>query len=412
MKINEFYKSVLSVGGLSVDDSDRLIISMGDGATPYTTDGKRVVLPTQEWMRQDNQDERVFFHPLKESIHVGESAVFGRFRKAVNIRLHMTLCILFREIIRLGASPGLHAQLPPTQLDFLKLLKDADEKTLKEFVALEDAMPMGDTEHCIVNIYLKNKATIKGKMHRRGAIVTFPLYQQLCSEEPKVWGVKVSAKNRQLLKKLLEHTFPGIEEEGAYNRGSESDSAPFLDALLRAVQAIDDNVNDYVEDLGGVLELLKDLPVDSAWREYLGNFEAFTAELRHVPMQPGNERAAEEVKPAGGWQATPNMPAPPPNANAPRDLTKRVSFNDAPPQQQPQYQQNNGWAQQSQGWACEGGWSNGGNNNWAQPRDGATAARSGTPSWAIPGHPNSPIQQNTWGGNNSNNGNNGGGSWR
>lgn len=410
MKIIDFYKSVLSVGGLAVDDSDQLIISMGDGAAPYTTDGKRVVLPTQEWMRRENDDKHVFFHPLKESIHVGESAVFARFRKAVNLRLQMNLCVLFREIIRLGASPGLHAKLPPTQLDFLSLLKDADEKTLKEFVALEDAMPMGNTDHCIVNIYLKNKATINGKMHRRGAIVTFPLYKALCSEEAKVWGVKLSTKNRQLLKKLLEHTFPGLEKEGSYNRGSESDMAPFLDALLRAVKVIDDNINDYVEDLGDVLEELKDLPVDNAWREYLGSFDVFAAELRHVPMQPGNDRptAEEPAKQAGNWQAPQGMPAPPPGTNAPRDPSRRVSFQDAPKQQQPY--QNQGWQQPGpqygQGWDLGGGWANGG--GWTQPRDGAVAARSGTPSWATPGHPNSPLQSNNWPGNGGNN--NGG--WR
>lgn len=381
MKIIEFYKSVLSAGNMIADDQDRISIQFDGQSLPATVSGKRMVLPTKAHMSDEGKEEVVLFHPLKENILSGESPLMAKYRQSVNVRTNYAIQNLTAQLILMGISPGLHSKLPPEQLDFIKLFKDADERTFDVWGNLRKAMPLGNVDKCFVRIYMKSKANIRGRVHRRGAIVSFPFYEELiqaiAKNEKVVWGVRVDRKkDMQFFKALFEHMFPGIGEEGSYSRGSVSDLAPTLDAMLRGVAAVAECINGFVADFSGVLDDIKELAIDASWMESLDNLEQFSAELRLIPMQAGNDAAVETktVEPPqhlNGW--TPpqlrQVQQPTPVSNEPqRTSSGKLDFSSLSrnlmPQQAPVYSQQ-GFGQQGYG----------------QPWGAPPPPRSGPPSW-------------------------------
>ena len=152
------YKKILKTAGL-ISDKNGLISAEVNGSTvPYTVGGKRLVLPTRENMM--NVSESCVFHPLQENILKGESAVLSKFRRAINIRLNLVLGSLIGELLTLITSVGDHQKLTPDQSELLSVAPNADEETLKRFKDILKAMPLGNVEKCIVNIYLKSGGVI------------------------------------------------------------------------------------------------------------------------------------------------------------------------------------------------------------------------------------------------------------
>ena len=301
MKINDFYKSILSLGCLTADEAGLISAEMESTKVPLVVDSKRLVLPTREHMANPNKESIVLFHPLAENIMRGESDVMAKFRSAINIKLNFTIGTMLQEIIVLATSPGMHHKLKSDQFEFLALLKEADEKTLASFQQLVKSMSIGNVDKCFVHFYIKKNAVINGKNHRRGAIITFPLYEELCKSDTMVYGIKMRKKDHASLKAMLAYIFPKIDEKDTYSRGSLSDTAPTLDALLLGVLGVASHINSMVENFEGVIEDLSEFRYEDDWVAELDNLAQFTNELRLIPMQAGNE---------GGVAPTPTQPTP------------------------------------------------------------------------------------------------------
>lgn len=321
MKMLDFYKSILSAGSLT-STSDGLISAEIDSAVaPFTVGGKRLVLPTAAHQANPNKDNLTLFHPLSENILRGESEVMSRFRSAINLRLNYAMGSLLTELLVLSTSPGSHHKLKPDQFELIAVFKDADEKTLSALQSLLRAMPQGNIDKSFVHIFMKKGAIIHGSSYRRGAIVSFPLYEELCKNESGAFGVKLRKKDHASLKAILEYIFPKLNEKDSYSRGSHSDTAPTLDALLLAVLGLASHINALVDDYGDVLEDIKTLRYDDEWVTALDNLAQFTNELRLLPMQAGNEgqvdRAAVQPHPTAVSPILQNVapataPMPPP----------------------------------------------------------------------------------------------------
>ena len=295
MKIVDFYKAILSIGFMSADNEGLVSAEIAGSSVPVTVGSKRLVLPNRENLANPNKDGMVLFHPLNENLMRGESEVMVKFRTNVNLRMNYSIGIILQELIGLATSPGITAE--PNQLELLALLKDADEKTLVAYQQVLKAMPQGNAEKCFVHFFVKKNAVINEVNHRRGIIVTFPLYQELCNNETGAYGVKLRKKDHASLKAVLEHIFPKIGKKDAYSRGSHSDTAPTLDALLLAVLAVCSNINVLVDDYGNVLDRIKEFHYDDEWVPVLDNLNQFANELRLVPMQNGNEGSVEPKVP-------------------------------------------------------------------------------------------------------------------
>lgn len=324
MKILDLYKSLLKAASSVVSEDGFVSKKFGDNTDPFLVKGKRLVLPTQEHLSNPDWKDRVVFHPLNENILRGESTVMEEFRAGLNANLHMTISMLMFSLLVLGTSASEHSKLTPDQSEFLSKVKNADEKTLENFQKLLKVMNVKQSNNVFVNIYLKRAGKVNNIAYRRAGIVTFPFYNELVgSTNHEVYGVKLRVKDVETFKNLFEYIFPQAATPEAYNCGSNSTVAPYLDSLMHAFMSIASPINDQITLMGSALEEVKDLMIESEWVESFDNLEALLPEIRAIPMQAGNEGAAVKSGPSAGVAATPSAPvavAPTPTSPLPPQL--------------------------------------------------------------------------------------------
>lgn len=295
-KILSFYNRILPLAGLTTDVEGFIRENLGKAQRPWTIEGQRVVLPTDSQLRSQDNDKTMKFHPLEESVFRGESEVMTRFRTAINITMNMRLGIIIDELVELAASPKEHGRLKPSHLPLMTILKEADEKTFEDWVSLRKAMPPGSVPRCLTHIYIKKNPHIGSKAYKRGAIVSFPLYEQLSKEGAKgAFDVKLRKKDVAAFKQLFEALFPDMQEVDSYSRGSSNLTAAMLDALLKAVQAVGGQINAVIEQFEDVLPELSSLRYSDDWIDDANNLDIFEKELHLIPAQRGNEGAV--IKP-------------------------------------------------------------------------------------------------------------------
>ena len=290
-KVIEFYKQILSLGSLVCDKDGLVSAIVEDMSVPFTVKGKRLALPTKANMGK--VPDVCIFHPLSENFLRGESDVMQKYRSAINIRLNYVIGCMMGELLTLITSTGEHQKLSPDQSELLSLVHQADEETLNRFMKISEAIKKsamtGDKDKAFVNIYLKKTANIKGKVYKRGAIVSFPFYKELIKKEKTGYGVTLRNKDREAIQKLIEFIIPGIEVDDGYNQGSGGDISPFLESLLKGVIGIAANINTIAEGYKDYLGMYDQYVYNADWVDTMENIHLLEPEIRMIPMQAGNE---------------------------------------------------------------------------------------------------------------------------
>lgn len=303
MDIIDLYKSVLQNAAMRADEHGFVSLHLADlKPAPVEVKGKRLTLPTREQLAQPDTDSRIFFHPLVEIPHRGESEVVEELRKHISMNLNLSLCFVAISLLQLTTSPAQHQMLSPDQAEYMTLVKEADEETIARFVKLAEAMAAHDARRSFVNLYVKRGATVGGRKRMRAGIVSFPLYEELKKiPEPKapneVFGVKLRKVDREVLTSLLEYMIPGIDKPDNFISASDSTVAPFLDALMKAVAGIAIHINNMVDLFAKPLPDMEQLRFDLDWQDSFEDLTRMIGQIRAIPPMPGNEGKA--IKTAG-----------------------------------------------------------------------------------------------------------------
>jgi hypothetical protein len=319
MELNELYRAILSTANMTEVDGC-VSLTMRDESKPVIIKGKRLVLPTQEHLSNADWSGRVVFHPLSEHIlRNEESAVLAEYRKNLNIRLNYVMASLMAELLTIATSGDIHKRLTQEQADFLPLVKDADEKTLQNFMKVIGAMKTDQTNRMLVSIFLKKSGLLKGNKYARVGVVSFPFYNELKqAKSTEIYGVKLRIKDVQVLLALMEYMLPGIEEPESFNRGSRSPIAPSMDALMHSVMALIGPFNELTELFRNVMDNPDELKFEDVWAPIFDNLTVMENKIRMVPMQPGNDGDIVPAPMAPVAPAAPAPVAPPPVAAPPQ----------------------------------------------------------------------------------------------
>lgn len=321
-KLNELYRSLLSVGNLFPDSQGFVKVRFGKETDVALVDGKQLVLPTDAQLnnRDDPRwEKRIGFHPLGELANrPAESEVLAYFRKAVNIRLNVTFGTLALELMDVAASTAVHGNLSPDQQEYLSRLSGVDDETYRAFTQLVRACPATNPLQNFVSVFIKRAGTIGDRRYARVGVVNFPLYQEVvkAKHHPKreVYGVALRVKDRDAIQALLEYMIPGIDEPEQFSQGSNSLVAPGIDALMKAVKAVVLPLNDLIDLYKSVLEDLSELEFNLDWVEaFTGdNLNAWQGEARMIPVLSGNEGLHPQLAAPPPLAApTFSVPAPP-----------------------------------------------------------------------------------------------------
>lgn len=334
-QLNEIYRSVLKYAGLEADNLGFISTVLDTKRTPTVIGGLQLVLPLDNQLRSFDAKQNIIFHPLTENILRGESEVIAKLKSIINVRLNYTIGTVAVNLLKLLASPEYHGKLNPEQLELITSVADADEKTQVNFVSLMVAGIRADPEGVFTRIYLKRGGTYKGKRYSRVGIVNFPFYEKIMEDKVE----KIRVKDKETFRQLFEFMFPNISVAEEYNFGSESQVAPYLEALLRSSSNIAARLNDLLTTYSDFIDDAEKIMFDSDWTDYFQDLNALIPEIRKVPMQHGNDGSitlSEETTKAPAYVANN-----PPQTAAPyqQPAMQPTAPNGYPQPVQPQVQQ-------------------------------------------------------------------------
>lgn len=292
MKLLKLYESILATSGRVVESGGYVSINNNlftgsDQNDPLLIGGKRLVLPTREHLADPDKSEKILFHPMSEKIVRGESEVVANLRAALVIRINYTVAAIVSSLLEICASINKHKTLTPDQAEILILATDCDENTCKVFNNFLNKCL--STESSFVKIYLKRSGVIRGTKHSRAGIVSFPFYEELKESKDNLYGVKFRKKDREIIMKMLEFIYPNISTPEAYNVGSDSTIAPFMDSLMRTFMTMASPLNDILELYQDKIEGFDKLQFNMDWVSAFDDLNELQTEIRLIPPQAGNE---------------------------------------------------------------------------------------------------------------------------
>ena len=234
-EIIEHYKILLAIGWLYAEDDGLIsVLSAGD-LMPATINGKRWILPTREQMKNTNWENRIGFHPVRESYNLGVSDILGALRDQWQARLHASIAHLMRQLLAIANDQKNQKNLTPDQSQVLNALPKVTANTVATFASLlKNTASRGDADQ-FIKIMIRRGGTVKGKVYGRAGLVKFPIYEALtASKDTPVNGVTMTNKDRTMLISLFEFIFPSLKDDPeAFNVGIDSRSAPFMESLTR-----------------------------------------------------------------------------------------------------------------------------------------------------------------------------------
>ena len=359
-KLIQFYRDVLEMAGLAVDNEDMVKTNLSEEPMPaiikVNGDSKRLVLPTDKRLKQTDWSSCIAFHPLNENpfLKQGESKVGEFIRKAIIYRVNLVAHCLMDNILELSIAPALHKKLNPAQLQLMTLTKDADQKTYDNYTKIAEKLGVTNTRDNFASLYSKKQGVIDGVKYARVGVWSFPLYQALVKSTGDVFGIKLRKKDLETYKALMEFIIPNIANEAEYMVGSNNQMSPYSDSLLRSTAKV-------VLQLNRVTDLLFKgktfAPADQAeglhqyltfntnWIDITNDISQLEKDVRMIPIQDNQVDTVPQEQSNANIQATPAMQPAVANQGAPMYPNQPAMPPHAPQpvqpvvQQQPMYQQ-------------------------------------------------------------------------
>ena len=321
-KLIQFYRDVLDMAGLAVDNEDMVKTNLSEEPMPaiikVNGDSKRLILPTDKRLKSTDWNSCIAFHPLNENpfLKQGESKVGEFIRRAIIYRVNIVAHCLMDNILELSIAPALHKKLNPAQLQLMTLTKDADQKTYDNYVKIAEKLGVTNTRDNFASLYSKKQGVIDGVKYARVGVWSFPLYQALVKSTGDVFGVKVRKKDLETYKALMEFIIPNIANEAEYMVGSNNQMSPYSDSLLRSTAKV-------VLQLNRVTDLLFKgktfAPADQAeglhqyltfntnWIDITNDISQLEKDVRMIPIQDNQVDTVPQPAQTNNVQATPAM---------------------------------------------------------------------------------------------------------
>lgn len=292
-KLIDLYTSMLDYAGLSVEKDGFVYYNIDPEHKEYlTVNGKNLVLPTEPTLKNPKPDSQIIFHPLAENTLRSESPVIMKLKSALNVRMNYMFGFLALDLFTMVLNDEHHSRMSPDQLQIMKIFKDVDETTKVNFTRLLTECLEEDYEKTFVNVFLKKGGTYHGKKYARVGIISFPMYVKLKEKGVNAYRTKLRNKDVSVILALYQYLFDNIETEESYNFGSDSNVAPYLDALYNSTIKVLGAFNTFAELYHDYLENPEKLISNSEWVDDFVNMESLIPLIRTVPPQPTGEVAA------------------------------------------------------------------------------------------------------------------------
>jgi len=327
MNIIEFYTAIIESTGASIVEvqyGKALIKMVTVDEEPFKVEGKVLVLPTTEFLKNPDWDNYIAFHPIAENVLRGESPVVYGLRTLMQQRMNDVFMDIFLLLASVAGKPEHHKLLTTQQKKFLKLVPDFDGKTISKIDKVIDRIDPDNARKCVA-LYVKRGGDSETGTFKRRAVLTSPIIHDAIANGPSktIWGVKFKVKEHPQVLALLNYVY-GTTEEHYYSFGSNANSAPTLDAVLKSYSSLMVHFNTLLLDIKAKGKLwdadMEHLITDLEYMEYVDKLDSYTGK---IPPLKGNEGPSamepeeeEEVPPPAKKSLVRQAPTPPPAGNA------------------------------------------------------------------------------------------------
>lgn len=284
------YAGFLAQLGIKTDKDGLTYVNEAGAWIPMTMRKRRLVLPTNDILRDPNWEAIIPFHPFSEHLNKGKSAVLESTNRIVNLRLNQVLCELLMTMVTFAVNTDAHATASADQKSFLRLIPDVNKKTVTDFKKFLSEHIDGGPEKSLITIYLKRGGELAGKSFSRMAVVSSPARAAIGTAEPIIFDYKFSSKrNRDYLLALLEYVLPKLSTEVGYSVGTTAPVAPWFISMATAYVDIMEDLNRQLNVFVDVNPDLAALIADMTWTDILDNAAEVSSEIRALPDNAGSD---------------------------------------------------------------------------------------------------------------------------
>lgn len=283
MKLLDTYKSILAFAGCHTTPEGQIYAKMDSSGDTMElkANGKKWVLPTEDNCKRAYADDLSLFHPLNENVIKPESIDIKRLTKCLITRINFSTYTLFATLLHIASDTSTHLNLTPEQSEMCSVLKQV---STEQSTSIDNLMLLAinrkDDLYKLVHVHLKRGTTIKGARHSRTGNITFPFYEHL--KDGEVCNRKVKKQEKEIITRLYEYVFPNCGVEDEYSHGSDANTAPYLEALLRACLKVVDRITYVSSIFDPFIEDKYIFDYDNAWLLPFEDLKGYESEIRTV----------------------------------------------------------------------------------------------------------------------------------
>lgn len=265
-KLTTIYREIMIGLGFDVPENGEVFFEEAGVRVPFTITKKHLVLPTEAWLDSPDWDTQIPFHPLSENSQRKKSEVLERLTLAVKNRLYQVGTTLICFLAELAADTDRHATLTPEQRDFLRMMPDADKRTVDDVRKLMKSKLSFKGDNAFINVFIRRGAIWKSEEYPRVAIINFPIADQEDNADKKIFDVQFRVKDRAALFTVLRWIFPNFDKAtDEYSYGSRSSVAPNFHSLMMAFANLAFDLNKVTKIFKEDFEGLDSLYINTNW---------------------------------------------------------------------------------------------------------------------------------------------------
>jgi len=320
MKLVEFYKDVITSLGLTVNDEGYVYVGSGDNRMLFHVEGKSLVLPTKEHLATlfEKDDDgninlvKLPYNPLNEDVVKGDTLSLKKTKVLAERRLGNAIHFAGELLLLLASNPALQKKTSIEINKFLSSLSVAKNQNIKELVDEKSITTWNNlysktisADKGVITIYNKKAGVYDGVKYNRLAIISSPLYDELCNydKETPIYGIKLRAKDATVYKLILKYLLNLTDENSTISIGSNDNESPAFISLYKLYITVANKINSVMNELKSIDTELYDAGIININTSIttLDNLGIHKGELLAIPNENDLNRTKvveQQVQPA------------------------------------------------------------------------------------------------------------------
>lgn len=240
------YNAMLNSVLMVADDEDAIRYGLGS-KEQVTIEGHKLWLPTERSLDSKTKANDAFFHPMCEDALHGQSQMIHFLTRRVLAALSLRTDEVVGGIMTLASDPKKQTKVKNAKaIEFMKVLKDMKENTLKNWAKLVEKM---SEQNGLYSVYLNRNKEIDGVHYSRVCVLEVPILNDQTAGAD-LCGINVHSKaNKELIRALMERIFDGVKLEHGANG-----NVPYLHCLFKMYRVVSERLNEIVELFKGMLD--------------------------------------------------------------------------------------------------------------------------------------------------------------